>query len=447
MDLRLRGLTQLDPLAVPLPNGTEVTTRVDRVLGDRRVPQGAVGRVLAARPEGIDVMLIGIGVVRYQRDELVPRKLGQVRHAERRGAAWEALRPCVVLDAVVGSRAWGLAHEGSDTDRRGVFALPFPWTSGLAPPPVDLVSTDGSESYWEVEKAIRQALRADPNTLELLFVATVRPLDPIGAWILEARDAFVSSAIYGSFGRYALSQLKRLAQAQRLAEHRERVLDWLAAEPSLSLDEVARKLAALSPRAAPTEADRVLMAKEHVKQLYRSLHDQGLLAASDFVSLAAFAREGRRELDLSRDLRPKNAYNLVRLIATAIRWLREGEIDFVARGDLRDQLLAIKRGAVPLDQTLAAAEALTPELEEARLATRLPPHPDVARAEALLRRVREEVARRHLAGAAGPLGRDAPPAPVASWDEGDRPTEPAVRGKDGGAAEAGEAGEAGGEEQ
>jgi len=420
MDLRLRGLTHLDPLAVPLPNGTEVTTRVDRALGDRRVPQGAVGRVVAARPEGIDVMLVGIGVVRYQRDELVPRKIGQVRHAERRGAAWEALRPCVVLDAVVGSRAWGLAEEGSDTDRRGVFALPFPWTSGLAPPPSDLVSTDGSESYWEVEKAIRQALRADPNTLELLFVGTVRPLDPIGAWLLDARGAFVSSAIYGSFGRYALSQLKRLAQAQRLAEHRERVLDWLAEDPAPSLDEVARRLAALSPRVAPTEADRVLMAKEHVKQLYRSLHDQGLLAASDFASLAAFARQGRRDLDLSRDLRPKNAYNLVRLLATAIRWLREGEVDFVARGELRDQLLAIKRGAWSLDRTLAVAEALTPELEEARLATRLPPHPDVPRAEALLRQIREEIARRHLTCAPGSLGRDAPAAPIAIWDEGDR---------------------------
>jgi hypothetical protein len=418
MDLRLRGLAHLDPLAVPLPNGTEVTTRVDRALGERRVPQGAVGRVMATRAEGIDVMLVGIGVVRYQRDELVPRKIGQVRHAERRGASWAALRACTVLEAVVGSRAWGLAGEGSDTDRRGVFVLPFPWTAGLAPPPSDLVSADGSESYWEAEKAIRQALRADPNTLELLFVASAQPLDPIGAWILEAREAFVSSAIYGSFGRYALSQLKRLAQAQRLAEHRERVLDWLAEEPSLSLDDVGRRLAAVSPRAAPTEEDRLLMAKEHVKQLYRSLHDQGLLSACDFASLAAFAGSNRKALDLSRDLRPKNAYNLVRLLGTAIRWLREGEVDFVARGELKDRLLAIKSGGWPLDRTLAAAEAMTPELEEARLATRLPAHPDVARAEALLRRIREEAARRHLLGAPGPLGKGAPAPPIAAWDEG-----------------------------
>ncbi|WP_437276862.1 nucleotidyltransferase domain-containing protein [Sorangium sp. So ce375] len=419
MELRLRGLTHLDPLAVPLPHGTEVTTRVDRVLGDRRIPQGAIGRVVGSAGAELDVMLVGIGVVRYNRDELVPRKAGQVRHAERRSAAWDALRPAVVLEAVVGSRAWGLANEGSDTDRRGVFALPFPWTTGLAEPPRDLVSTDGSSSYWEIEKAIRQALRADPNTLELLFVHTAEARDDIGAWLLEARDAFVSSALYGSFGRYALSQLKRLSQAHRLAEHRERVLDWLADDPSLALDDVARKLAALSPRAAPTQVDRELQAKEYIKQLYRSLHDQGLLPARDFASLAAFARQGRTSLDSARDLRPKNAYNLVRLIATAIRWLRDGEVDLVVQGDLRETLLAIKSGAWTLDRTIELAEAMTPDLEAARLATKLPPHPDVPRADALLRRVREEIARRHLAAEPGPLGKDAPPAPIAAWDDGD----------------------------
>ena len=44
MELRIQELGAIDPLSVPLPNGTEVTTRVDRVIAaDRRVPQGAVG--------------------------------------------------------------------------------------------------------------------------------------------------------------------------------------------------------------------------------------------------------------------------------------------------------------------------------------------------------------------------------------------------------------------
>ena len=85
MDLRLRELAALDPQAVPLPNGTEVTTRVDRVLSaDRHVPQGAVGRVVTQRDGELDVMIVGVGVLRYVRSELVPRKIGQIRWARRR---------------------------------------------------------------------------------------------------------------------------------------------------------------------------------------------------------------------------------------------------------------------------------------------------------------------------------------------------------------------------
>jgi RNA repair pathway DNA polymerase beta family len=107
-------------------------------------------------------------------------------------------------------------------------------------------------------KAIRQALRADPNTLEMLFLPNATPLDPIGEWLLEARDAFVSVEIYGTFGRYALGQLRRLAQGLRLAEHRGVILEWLRAEPELTLDAVASRLADVSARAAPSEADEVM---------------------------------------------------------------------------------------------------------------------------------------------------------------------------------------------
>jgi hypothetical protein len=37
MDLRIRNLEQLDVRAVQLPHGTEVVTRVDRIVGERRV--------------------------------------------------------------------------------------------------------------------------------------------------------------------------------------------------------------------------------------------------------------------------------------------------------------------------------------------------------------------------------------------------------------------------
>ncbi|MBX3233958.1 MAG: nucleotidyltransferase domain-containing protein [Labilithrix sp.] len=419
MDLRLRHLSNLDPQAVVLPHGTEVVTRVDRVIGERRVPQGTVGRVVKVDAEGEahDVLVVGVGTLRYARRELSPRRIGQVLWAERRERAWDSLVPCIVLDATVGSQAWGLADASSDDDRRGVFAHPLSWTLGLVAPPEDVVRADGSATYWCAGKAIRQALRADPNTLEMLFVPSATATDEIGQWLLAERDAFVSTEIYGSFGRYALGQLRRLEQGQRLAEHRGVVLEWLRAEPELTLDQVAVKLAALSPRAAPTKADAVHQAKQYVKQLYRSLFDQGLLEGAELRALAAFARGPATELDLPRELRPKNAYNLLRLIATAARWLREGAPTFAASGALRDRLLAVKRGDVPLADVLAEAEALVPDLEAARDGSKLPARPDVVRADALLRRIGEEIARRWTERRPGPFGADAPPPPEVTWSE------------------------------
>ncbi len=55
MSVRIRKLAHLDPRACPLPHGTEVTTCVDRVIGDRVLQQGAVGRVATPLPAKPDV--------------------------------------------------------------------------------------------------------------------------------------------------------------------------------------------------------------------------------------------------------------------------------------------------------------------------------------------------------------------------------------------------------
>lgn len=421
VSLRLAGLADVDPLAVPLPPGTEVTTRVDRVLGDRVVGQGAVGRVVALDGDAVVLDVVGVGRARYLRAEVVPRKLGLVRYAQRRHDAWNDLAPTIVLDAVVGSRAWGLEHAGSDEDRRGVFVLPFAWQTGLVDPPLDLASLDGSRAYWEAGKAIRQGLRADPNTLEMLFAAGPDDVrDPLGAHVLALRDAFVSQEIYGSFGRYALSQLERLEHNQRLADHRALILGWLAADPALALDEVAARLATAAAVPGPTPADAVRRARDYVKQLYRSLYDQGYLPAAEWAALVGFARAGGHGFEAPRDLRPKNAYNLIRLLALATRWLagdpRQAPVLRVD-GDERDALLAIKRGEVPMAEVVARARAMTPALEAARAASALPPRADLGRAEAALRAIRDEVARRHVTAAPGPWGAGAPPPPAARYED------------------------------
>jgi hypothetical protein len=260
-------------------------------------------------------------------------------------------------------------------------------------------------------------LRADPNTLELLFADSVEVKDPIGEWFLEARDAFVSADIYGSFGRYALSQLKKLSHSLRLAQHRDVVFEWLRELPAPTLDEVARRLAKIDERPAPSAADAELAAKEYVKQLYRSLFDQGLLSGRGFEALVEFASRSTARMDLPRELRPKNAYNLLRLIEAARRWLETGRPTWTVEGAFQERLLSIKKGLVDLDDVLREAEAMTPALEAARQNTVLPQRPDVARVDALLRRIGDEVARRWVHQMPGPFGAAAPAPPTANGSD------------------------------
>ncbi len=413
MALRLGGLADIDPATVPLPPGTEVVTRVDRDVDGELRPQGATGRVAKQDGERVEVAFIDGKRASYLRSEVTPRKLGVARYTQRRAAAWEQLRPCVVIDALVGSRAWGVANESSDEDRRGAFVLPFAWTTGLVDPPQDLVSVDGSETYWEIGKAIRQALRADPNTLEMLF-ASPAIVDPLGEPLVAMRDGFLSQEIYGSFGRYALSQLDRLEHNQRLAQHRALVIEWLRNDPLLPLDAAAERLTDSARIEAPTRADAVRRARDYLKQLYRSMYDQGLIAANDWASLREAAK---RELELPRDLRPKNAYNLIRLLDLAIRWLAGETPDVRVSDALRPTLLAIKRGEVATSDIMALARELTPKLEAARQSSPLPTYGNVKQAERVLRAARLESARRSLEGASGPWGTAAPAAPEAQYDD------------------------------
>jgi hypothetical protein len=73
MDLRLRNLEQLDSRAVPLPHGTEVVTRVDRIVGERRVPQGSVGRVTKAEGDALDITIVGVADQRGRRSRMAAR--------------------------------------------------------------------------------------------------------------------------------------------------------------------------------------------------------------------------------------------------------------------------------------------------------------------------------------------------------------------------------------
>jgi uncharacterized protein len=292
----------------------------------------------------------------------------------------DLVRDHTIYSCVMGSRAFGLATDTSDTDRRGVFLAPTdlfwhlvprqatfapsrrpartlaapdesPRTSStrtsarhtesthrtpllngqtlpaaaLEKPPIHVTGPAPEQFSWELERFCELALRANPNVLECLHSPLVEHVDDTGRELLALRGAFLSRRVYESFTRYAVGQRKKL------------------------------------------------------------------------------------EADLRRHGGPrwKHAMHLLRLLTTARDLLRTGVLT-VDVGDERESLLAVKHGEVPWPQVEARMARLAAEGERAALATPLPPEPDRRRvADFLFRARRASALRAESAGTDG-LGADTP---------------------------------------
>ena len=93
------------------------------------------------------------------------------------------------------SRAYGLETETSDTDRRGVClpAAKLHWSLyGL---PEQLENDATQECYWELQKFLIMALKANPNILECLYSPLVESATPVAEEMLAMRRAFLSRMI------------------------------------------------------------------------------------------------------------------------------------------------------------------------------------------------------------------------------------------------------------
>ncbi|MFF4955180.1 nucleotidyltransferase domain-containing protein [Streptomyces chattanoogensis] len=121
-----------------------------------------------------------------------------------------------VYACVMGSRAFGLATEASDTDRRGVYLAPTPLFWRFEKPPTHVEGPREEEFSWELERFCDLALRANPTALECLHSPLVERVDATGRELLSLRGAFLSREAHRTFTRYATGQLRQLrADVQR----------------------------------------------------------------------------------------------------------------------------------------------------------------------------------------------------------------------------------------
>lgn len=210
----------IDPHLI-LPIGTQVVALVEVKGPDGKPahPRGAVGVVTQAPgdywhayrvrfPDGFEAAL-----KRPELSVLSEFQNQAVGGGER--AAHDPLTEYNVYDyviyrCVIGSRAYGLAEEESDTDRRGVYLPPADMHWALYGVPEQLEDQATQETYWEMQKFLVLALKANPNVLECLYTPIVEHATPLAREMLAMRDSFLSRMVYQTYNGYVMSQFKKL---------------------------------------------------------------------------------------------------------------------------------------------------------------------------------------------------------------------------------------------
>ncbi|MER6123550.1 nucleotidyltransferase domain-containing protein [Streptomyces sp. NPDC001795] len=121
--------------------------------------------------------------------------------------------PNILLSGIVGSTAYGLAHEGSDVDRLGMFAAPTEKLHGLHRPKESHVSTDPDRTLHEAAKWCRLALGGNPTAMELVWLPDelYEVRTPLGDELIGIRTSFLcAQRVRDAYLGYATQQFRRL---------------------------------------------------------------------------------------------------------------------------------------------------------------------------------------------------------------------------------------------
>ncbi|MBY0546311.1 MAG: nucleotidyltransferase domain-containing protein [Candidatus Obscuribacterales bacterium] len=196
-----------------------MVSRIDIVAkdGEVRRPQGAVGTVVKIPLDGSHSYLIRFldgSEFPLRRHEIsILKQLQTDGWGEPR--AFDHLHDFVIYKCVVGSRAYGLETEISDTDRRGIYLPPanLHWSLFGVPEQLDTPETD--ECYWEMQKFLVLALKSNPNVLECLYSPLVEYQTALAQRLISMRQMFLSQLAYQTYNGYVLSQFKKLEQDLR----------------------------------------------------------------------------------------------------------------------------------------------------------------------------------------------------------------------------------------
>jgi hypothetical protein len=199
--------------------GTQVVLKVAKPLaeGERYKPPGSVGVVLNSPPNNSEPYIVYFADGETVTATFFELALRRREVEDELGEVTADMRPWIIYRCQVGSKAFGLTNDDSDDDLRGIYLPParLHWSLRRLPEQLEFADERRDEVYWELEKFLRLALKANPSVLETLWTPRVLVADETADELRAMRAAFLSKHIYKTYSGYVLSQFRRMANADK----------------------------------------------------------------------------------------------------------------------------------------------------------------------------------------------------------------------------------------
>jgi predicted nucleotidyltransferase len=211
------------PVHLILSSGTRIVTRnpANRIGGGQIIPAGVVAVITEAPSDAQHAYKVRCNdgteaMVRRTEFSILKEFKGEGIETTARGIDFDDWQPFIIYRCIVGSQAFGLSGEDSDIDRRGIYLPPAELHWSLYGVPEQIENNDTQEAYWELQKFLIMALKANPNILECLHTPLIEHATPLAQELLDHRQAFLSKLIYQTYNGYVMSQFKKLEQDLRV---------------------------------------------------------------------------------------------------------------------------------------------------------------------------------------------------------------------------------------
>jgi len=338
---------------------------------------------------------------------------------------------CLLFECLSGSRAYGLAIPGSDTDIKGVFVLPKKQFYGLEY--VEQVSSEkNDETYFELGRFAELLTKNNPNILEMLGTHPAHILYKHPLFGLFTTEMVLSKLCKDTFAGYAFSQIKKAKGLNKKIHNPEEptrktplhfcyvvekqgsvsLLKWLETQKirqedcGLVVIPNIRDLYGLYHDAGGALGFKGILQKENANEVALSSVPKGC----EPVAVMSFNKDGyakhckdyrdywdwvavrnqeryQNTLEHGKNYDTKNMMHTFRLLDMAAEILEYGKI-LVERPN-REELLAIRRGEFLYEELMEKAEQKLQRIEALHAISTLPEMPDKGRIEVVLVEVRE----------------------------------------------------------